>query len=355
MKTKGEIIMNIKKIGLSALAGSLAMVSANAVELAVSGKTEITYVSKSGDASTAGNPFGMGNAITFAGSGDMNGMTATYTAVLQDGGTVGTNNQTFASSSLMLDMGDMGTVGFDQGVGAYGFSTIDDKTPTAYEESWHATSFSSGGLGNTGGSSNVLGYKNSMGGFNLSVEYSPDFNETTDNGDGAVAGAGSLGSNTNFALTTSSLVEGLDVGFGMGKNDDNRVTDGSSQDGSSVGGYANYSMGPLTVGYTSTYSSGSTAASAANAVTAYGIAFNVNENLSISYNEHENEFKKTSTAASGDGTTGQADVTQESTGIAAAYTMGAAALRIQNNDVDNVGGVVGTNEEITEVSLFLSF
>ena len=54
-------------------------------------------------------------------------------------------------------------------------------------------------------------------------------------------------------------------------------------------------------------------------------------------------------------TRGQADVTQESTGIAAAYTMGAAALRIQNNDVDNVGGVVGTNEEITEVSLFLSF
>ena len=35
--------MNIKKIGLSALAGSLAMFSANAVELAVSGKTEVTY------------------------------------------------------------------------------------------------------------------------------------------------------------------------------------------------------------------------------------------------------------------------------------------------------------------------
>ena len=35
--------MNIKKIGLSALAGSLAVVSANAVELSVSGKTEVTY------------------------------------------------------------------------------------------------------------------------------------------------------------------------------------------------------------------------------------------------------------------------------------------------------------------------
>ncbi len=338
---------NLKKIGVSALAASLTAVSAQAVEMSVNGYWELTHKSTEGQ---AGNAFGSKSALEFSGSGDVNGMTASVYSAINDN-----NPANYLSHLISLDMGDMGTVGFDQGVGAYGFSTIDDKTPTAYEESWHATSFSSGGLGNTGGSSNVLGYKNSIAGFNLSVEYSPDFNETTDNGDGNVAGAGSLGSNVNFALTTSSLVEGLDVGFGMGKNDDNRVTDGSSQDGSSIGGYANYSMGPLTVGYTSTYSSGSTAASAANAVTAYGIAFNVNENLSISYNEHENEFKKTSTAASGDGTTGQADVTQESTGIAAAYTMGAAALRIQNNDVDNVGGVVGTNEEITEVSLFLSF
>ena len=34
---------NIKKIGLSALAGSLVAFSANAVELSVSGKTEVTY------------------------------------------------------------------------------------------------------------------------------------------------------------------------------------------------------------------------------------------------------------------------------------------------------------------------
>ena len=109
--------MNIKKIGLSALAGSLAMVSANAVELAVSGKTEVTYMSK--ELASTGNPFGMGNAITFSGSGDVNGLgTATYTAVLGDQGQASTTtSETFASASLMLDMGDMGTVGFDQGVG----------------------------------------------------------------------------------------------------------------------------------------------------------------------------------------------------------------------------------------------
>jgi outer membrane protein OmpU len=344
---------NLKKLGVSALAASLTAVSAQAVEMSVNGYWELTHKSQEGQ---AGNGFGSKSALEFSGSGDVNGMTASvYSAINDNTGGTGAINAGLLSHLISLDMGDMGTVGFDQGVGAYGFSTIDDKSPTAYEESWHATSFSSAGLSATGGSAGVLGYKNTFAGFNLTAEYSPDFAQTVDNGDGNASGAGSLGSNHNFAITTTSLVDGLDVGFGMGENNDNRVTDASSQDQSSIGGYANYSMGSFTVGYTQTYTSGATTASAANAVTAYGIAFNVNENLSISFNEHENEFKKTSTAASGDGTTGQADVTQESTGIAAAYTMGSAALRIQNNDVDNVGGVVGTNEEITEVSLFLSF
>ena len=36
---------NFKKIGLTALAGSLAAVSANAVELSVSGETTVSYIS----------------------------------------------------------------------------------------------------------------------------------------------------------------------------------------------------------------------------------------------------------------------------------------------------------------------
>jgi len=189
-----------------------------------------------------------------------------------------------------------------------------------------------------------------MGGFNLSVEYAPDFANTDQNGDGGSSGVGGQGSNTNFAITNSSLIDGLDAGFGAGQNSDTRVKNAQSMEQSSIGGYANYSYGPVTVGYTKTYTSGSTAGTGANAVDAYGIAFNVNENLSISMNQHDNEFLKTSSAE-----VGQADVTQESQGVAMAYTMGAAALRIQSNDVDNVGGVSGTNEDMTEISLFLSF
>ncbi len=48
-KTKGEIMNNFKKIGLTALAGSLAAVSANAVELSVSGETTVSYISNTAE------------------------------------------------------------------------------------------------------------------------------------------------------------------------------------------------------------------------------------------------------------------------------------------------------------------
>ena len=49
------------------------------------------------------------------------------------------------------------------------------------------------------------------------------------------------------------------------------------------------------------------------------------------------------------------DVTQDSTGIAIAYTMGGATVAIQNNSQDNQSGTAGTNDEITEISLSLAF
>ena len=41
---------NLKKIGLSALAGSMVALSASAVEMSVSGSTEMSYVSEDGQA-----------------------------------------------------------------------------------------------------------------------------------------------------------------------------------------------------------------------------------------------------------------------------------------------------------------
>ena len=60
-----------KKIGLSALAGTLATLSAaQAGSLAVSGSAEISYVQRDSNEVT-GNPLGMNKNIGFDGSGEI--------------------------------------------------------------------------------------------------------------------------------------------------------------------------------------------------------------------------------------------------------------------------------------------
>lgn len=339
----------LTKIGASALAGSLVAMSAQAGELGVSGIWEVTY--KSDDKANTGNPFGSKSAIMFSGSGDVDGLgTASFYASTNDNSPAG-----LLSHNVLLDMGDMGTIGFDQGVGTFGASTIDDKSPTAWEESWHNTGNSSGGLVHTGGSAGVLGYSNTVGGFSVSVEYAPALT-SADNGDGGAGGDNTSlanGSNINFAITSSDLMEGLSVGVGAGSSeyDDDAVV-GNEGDASSVVGFANYTMGPITAGVTLSESNNIRSATAvdtnvgAREVEAYGIAFAVNDSLSISYNQHDMTYKKNGSSA---------DVTQESTGIAIAYTMGGATIALQNNSQDNQSGTAGTNDEITEISLSLAF
>ena len=73
----GENMDNFKKVGLTALAGSLAAVSAHAAEMSVSGATLLTYTSED-DSEVTGNPFGMKTNLSFTASGDVNGYTVSY-------------------------------------------------------------------------------------------------------------------------------------------------------------------------------------------------------------------------------------------------------------------------------------
>ena len=61
---------NIKKLGLTALAGSLVATSAYAGSLDVAGGASITYKSND-ETEVNGNGFSMGDGITFSGSGDL--------------------------------------------------------------------------------------------------------------------------------------------------------------------------------------------------------------------------------------------------------------------------------------------
>jgi outer membrane protein OmpU len=344
----------VTKIGASALAGSLVATSAFAGSLSVGGTWEVTgeYVNGSGAAaykalSNSGNPFGSKANLSFSGSGETDFGTASWFMFTNDA------QSGVSSHSVTLDMGDMGLVGFDQGTGAFGVGTIDDKTPTAYEEIWNGTTQTNGDiLDANGGSSGVFGYKNTIMGMNLNVEYAPSV-ASADAGDGAVGGVVTQpdGTSLNFAITNNTMVEGLDFGVGYGETSyDLPSTNVTTGDTESTVGYANYSFGPVTIGTTQSYTSGSVNASGvnigANEVAIYGVAFNVNDNLSVSYNDYENKFLKRGS---------QGDVTQDMDGIQIAYTVGGATLRISDASVDNAGGTTGNSEDRTEVSLLMAF
>ena len=327
---------NLKKIGLSALAGSLVAISANAAELSVSGSVEVTYTDTGGTVGNevTGNSFGAKSDMTFSGSGDVGFGTVTMNRALSDTGAITTSYQT-------LDMGDMGTLSFDSTAGALvGIKANDDLMPTAYEEVW--TGVSSSGI--TGvGSTNVIGYTNTFAGVSISAGYT--------NGEGAAqtaesasSGAGAHGSTRDIYLSMSPI-DGLTIGAGQAVNSS---TDTSTTSTDTVESVANikYTMGPVSAGYRMGESEDGTAGAASHSITAWSIAFNVNDNFAISYGEQENEQNAISATAA---------VTEDVTGLSAAYTMGAASVRFNHSESSNDGHVASVDDETTEISLALSF
>lgn len=336
----------LKKIGLSALAGSLAAVSANAGELSVSGSANLTYTNESFDTANAtsnGNPFGTDSNLVFSGSGDMNGMTASFFAAIQAGG------GSYASNSFSLDMGDMGVIKFDQGTGGNGADAIDNVLPTAWEEADDGLAVAGNiGAGAFTGSTNVFAYSNTVAGFGIKAAYDAELNDarTTEGATStAAATAVTPGSNYSIAITNNTLVDGLDVGVGYGKDD---LKDGTSTttDEQSATAYVKYTFGPAVIGYQKTENTGGVQGHDAHQADGYGIAVNINENLSVSFQTYEIDYLAAST-----GTDGNAEVSA----IGAAYTMGAAKVTLNSSEQSGNATSTTYNEERTEVALSLAF
>src|SRR5210317_2371042 len=92
--------MNIKKIGMTALAASLVSVSANAAELSVSGGASINMNQYTAGADlNYGHSFSMGNALVFSGSGELdNGLNVAVSYELDEGSNSG-NRATTATAA----------------------------------------------------------------------------------------------------------------------------------------------------------------------------------------------------------------------------------------------------------------
>jgi len=308
---------NLKKIGLTALAGSLVASTAYAGALSVSGSAGVKYQSKSGSSgasSVQGNPWSDSNGITFSGGGEMdNGMTVGVSYTMTDAA--------FSTSNVTLDMGDAGKLAFGHDSAHGGIDTIKDKMPTAGEEAWDDH-----GSGDDAGVTDV--------GADASLYYSVNMSGITASASYARTG---LGTDNSIALVASELVDGAEFGIGTGTN---TISATSEDDLTTV--YGKYTSGPITFGVQLSEVD-KTAANSDLDREAAAISFAVNENLSISYGISTVKYENSS------------KVDAESNGFSASYTMGGMTLGAVRNTTDSFGGSSGTDREFTEVSLSFAF
>ena len=153
---------NIKKIGLTALAGSLVTSAAYAGALDVSGSAKITYKSQD-ETEVTGNSFSTGKGITFSGSGELeNGFTMSYGYTMTDAA--------FSSTSVNIDMGDAGTIGVSNSAGQAGLPAYDSVIPTAGEEVWDDVDSDDNGIV-THSKVNSVDYMGSFAGVGISAAY----------------------------------------------------------------------------------------------------------------------------------------------------------------------------------------
>lgn len=307
---------NVKKLGLTALAGSLVATSAYAGALDVTGTAKVTYASLD-EKEVTGNPYSMSQGMGFSGSGDLDIGTLSYT--------YSATNMAFSSSNLKLDMGDNGTLSFANGASLTGMQASYDKMPTAGEQVWDDLDGQANGVA-TMATNNTLGYANSFAGIAYSVAYNKDKDTTTE------------GSSKSFAVSSAGLLDGADIGWAHA--DVSGTTNNNGTDSDTV--WVKYTAGAVTMGAQITQLDKS-AVNSDQDRQHIAVSVAVNENLSVSIGQSVVEF---------DGA-GKDD--QENVGLSFSYTMGSMTIVGNQQTEDNTSGSQGVDDSVTELSVAFAF
>jgi outer membrane protein OmpU len=319
---------NLKKIGLSALAGSLATFSAHAADFSVTGSAGLTFDDPNRGKGSKGNSFYMGDSLGFNASGETDGGIGVAVYYELDNDIVDDYDMTLS--------GDWGTMKFHGSGGSTAFGAVDDVMPNAYEEAWDiidtdgsATSGSPHVIGG-GSGANMFKYTSpSFSGATLTVAYVDGSNS-----------AAIEDSYTDFALAVSpEAVEGLTVGYASSDN-----LAGVGVDNAKTTFYAKYAFGSVTVGAQMSEQDHDTA-SLDRESTAYGITYAVSDDISIGYTTHTMDYSSSKTN----------NEDQKSTGISASYTAGGMTLAGAVNDVENMQGTATKDFEGYEFTLSFAF
>jgi len=325
---------NLKKIGLSALAGSLVAFSAQAGELSVSGSSALYIANSDENGKTS---YSMDDSVTFSGSTELdNGLTYSFSVELDGdsqsekvdptaGSNTATSSNVLDSHSISISSDTFGTLTFAGHGGTGVLDAWDDVMPTAYEESWDIVS------GADAQRINGLTHNNSFG------YTSPSFSGVTLHASYFTPSA--LASETYYDLGIKiqpEMVEGLEVGYAFG---DSESTAGTVLNESTM--YIKYAYGPVTVGYQQSELDAPAAADD-DETTMWGISYAVSDSFSVSYGESTFDL-------------GTATVDQESKSIGASYTMGGITIAGAMNSTDNIAASTNTTADKDAYEMAISF
>ena len=322
----------LTKIGVSALAGSLAMTAVNAAEGSVSVSTGFAFAS-TGDENTKTTAYQF-DSVVFSASGETDGGITVSASMELDNDNPATNAG-MDDRKVSFGTDALGTVTFHGHGGSSVMGQWDDVTPNAYEEVWDTTTSADERIDGRSGN-NLFTYDSpSFNGVMVKLAHQQSDTSTVTTNDK------DLGHYTDFGIQFSpEMVEGLTVGYAEAELDDTATT---TIDMETV--FVKYAIGGLTVGYQTHDASGSTA-NKDDESESWGISYAVNDNFSIAYGQRDYNDDTSS-----DSTT----VEQEDSGFSASYTMGGMTIAGHMNENDNVQGSTNASADKESYEFALTF
>ena len=342
--------MKITKI-LVALSFLFAVSTAQAGEMTVTGSMKASYQSEIDR--TTGNPLGMDREITFTGTTELdNGMNMTVMQDFTDTGAFGDAKLTFGNVGGMVDV-YVGTDGSE-------LDAIDDITPTAYEE---ANGAGSGTYQDVGGlaAEMGIGFKASLPIIgSVSGQYVPKA-DATENADGAASGDANalVGSGTELVAKTNlgdvpflGILDGNTLTVGYAEEETSTVANTTDRIEATValtGSVGNFSYG-YQVEHIDTGETANDGDPASDAieyrVDSIGLAYAVNDELSISYNIMEQKQSAENVDSSFE---------QQTNAINIGYTVGGLTIGFQDASTDHANFVRDAKDDTRRISIQAAF
>ena len=312
---------NIKKIGLTALAGSLVASSVSAATLTATGTAGMSYTGGDSKATT-GQGWTMGDSITMSASGEVNDIGVTLSFEIDNDDTGG--GDVYDSHSIAFDLGDAGSLTFHGHGGSSALGAKDDVMPAAWEEPWDILPNAETNLIGGAGGDNMFVYSYAHdSGFTGTVSYVNAADAVTDV------------SSTSYGIEYTGM-EGLTIGYAQ---QDVEVTTNTKGDESTM--YAKYAIGGFTVGIQMSENDMETGNDYES--TGIGVSYQVNDDLAVSYGNHEIEE------------VGSGNPDQEAAAVSFSYTMGSLGIVGTVHDVDNIDNAATNSREGYSLGLSFNF